>query len=166
MSLPADLDDRLRLFEEMEAIKRLKYRYWRFMDAKRWGEFAGCFTKDVVVEISTFMTFQSSAAFVQHVKKRLGQDFMISVHHGHNPDIDIIDGRNARGTWSFRDNIVDSRANTAVKGWGVYEDEYTKETDGWKIKSTKVNYRFTEYWEHGRAPEIAPGAKFIEPLTE
>ena len=31
---------------EIEAIKRLKYRYMRCLDQKRWAELAECFTED------------------------------------------------------------------------------------------------------------------------
>jgi hypothetical protein len=32
--------------EEIEAIKQLKYRYFRCLDSKRWAELAECFAPD------------------------------------------------------------------------------------------------------------------------
>ena len=40
MSEPTDLDRRLRRLEDLEAIKQLKYRYWRHLDLKEWDELA------------------------------------------------------------------------------------------------------------------------------
>ena len=42
---PADL-------VELELIKRLKYKYMRCLDQKKWDEMADCFTDDAVAEYS------------------------------------------------------------------------------------------------------------------
>ena len=41
-----DFTEELR---EIEAIKRLKYRYWRHLDMKQWDELATCFITDASV---------------------------------------------------------------------------------------------------------------------
>ena len=42
----SDLERRIRALEDVEAIKRLKYRYWRHLDLKQWDELAACFAAD------------------------------------------------------------------------------------------------------------------------
>ena len=45
----SDLERRIRALEDVEAIKRLKYRYWRHLDLKQWDELADCFAADATV---------------------------------------------------------------------------------------------------------------------
>jgi hypothetical protein len=35
-----DLEQRITIIEDTEAIKRLKYRYWHSLDLKEWAELA------------------------------------------------------------------------------------------------------------------------------
>ena len=49
MSDVRDLERRIHALEEIEAIKRLKYRYWRHLDLKEWDELAACFAPDATV---------------------------------------------------------------------------------------------------------------------
>lgn len=37
---------------DIEAIKRLKARYFRLMDTKQWGDFATMFAEDAVMDMS------------------------------------------------------------------------------------------------------------------
>ena len=46
----ADLERRIRALEDIEAIRRLKHRYWRCLDLKLWDEMAACFTPDAAVD--------------------------------------------------------------------------------------------------------------------
>jgi len=47
-----DLDDltrRIQHLEDIEAIKQLKYRYWRHLDLKQWDELAELFIPEATV---------------------------------------------------------------------------------------------------------------------
>ena len=45
-----DLEARIRQLEDVAAIERLKYRYWRCLDLKLWDELAGCFTDQATAD--------------------------------------------------------------------------------------------------------------------
>src|SRR5215831_2048326 len=45
----AELERRLLALEDIEALKQLKYRYWRHLDLKQWDELARCFADDATV---------------------------------------------------------------------------------------------------------------------
>jgi len=48
----AELEARIRRLEDIEAIRRLKYKYFRCLDSKLWDEFAECFTEDATTSYS------------------------------------------------------------------------------------------------------------------
>ena len=136
----ADLEARIKVLEDIEAIKRLKAKYWRSLDKKQWDELGECFTEDVTGYFPT-ATSHGRKALVEFNMGLLGDKDIISIHQGHNPEIDITSDITAKAIWSLYDYILDTRANnprSARKGWAYYEDVYAKENGEWMIKSTTL----------------------------
>ena len=153
----ADLEARIRQLEkeyrqtrDMEAIKRVKYRYWRCLDKKTLDEIADCFTEDAVADYGPKIKLQGRKAIVDFLKDSMPR--FVGVHHGHNPEIEVTSGMTAKGIWALYYNIIDVQANTVLRGWGFYEDEYAKEDGEWKIKSSKLIRTFAESWERQGKP--------------
>ncbi len=152
---PRDLAARIRVLEDIEAIKKLKSKYWRCIDKKLWDEIADCFTEDVILEVPSIWRKQGRKACVQNMKETLGRASIITVHQGHNPDIEITSEKTAKGTWALYDNIIDVQSNIVMKGWGFYEDEYVKENGKWKIKTQNLIRIFTDGWNRGYGQKAA-----------
>lgn len=144
MAKLAELEARIRVLEDIEAIKKVKSKYWYCVDKKLWDELADCFTEDVVLDAPTLTSLHGRKAVVQYMKERLGQSSITVVHHGHQSDIEITGETTAKGIWALRDHLIDSQSNTAFKGRGFYEEEYTKEAGRWRIKSTRLTYMVME----------------------
>lgn len=142
---PADLEARIRSLEDIEALKRLKAKYWRCLDRKLWDEIAECFTEDAFADYGPQMRFEGRQAIVKFLKDSLGRESIISTHGGHNPEIEITGTASARATWALNDYIV-IQPNTKRRGWGFYEDEYVKENNTWRIKTTK-EANILEEWD-------------------
>lgn len=140
----AELEARIRVLEDIEAIRKVKTKYWYCIDMKLWDDLGDCFAEDVVLEAPKLESIHGRKAFVQYLKDRLGKNTTIAVHQGHQSDIEITGDMTAKGIWALRDHLIDSQTNTAFKGRGFYEEEYVKEDGTWKIKSTKLRYLFTE----------------------
>jgi hypothetical protein len=63
---------------------------------------------------------------------------VVSVHHGHMPEIDILDDTHATGIWAMEDLLVTSSPSPGgvarYHGHGHYHEEYVKGADGrWRI---------------------------------
>jgi len=143
-----NLQRRITILEDVEAIKKLKSRYWRCIDRKLWDELADCFVEDVVFEIlQPAMKLQGRKEVIQFLAERLGST--ITAHQGHNAEIEITSDTTAKGMWTLYDDIRNVESNTVLRGYGFYEDEYAKEKDGWRIKSIKFIRSFMERskWE-------------------
>jgi hypothetical protein len=137
-----ELRARIRVLEDLEAIKKLKARYWLYMDRKLWDEYGDCFTEDAVMDVPPTTKWQGRKEIVQSLSKVLNS--LITVHQGHHADIEIISETTAKATWAMYDNIQDMRSNTKMEGYGFYEDEYVKEHGRWKIKNLKLTRFFTQ----------------------
>ena len=74
MSKPASLEARIKTLEDIEAIKRLKCKYWRCLDRKLWNELAECFTEDAVADYGPRRKCQGRKAIIQFLKQSLGQE--------------------------------------------------------------------------------------------
>jgi len=139
------LEARIQALEDIEAIKKLKAKYWRCLDRKLWDELADCFIFDAKADYGAKMKFDGREAIICFLRDSLGGENVTTTHGGHNPEIEIISGSTARATWALNDYIV-IRPNTKRRGWGFYEDEYVKEGGAWKIKMTR-EFNLLEEWD-------------------
>ena len=127
--------------ESIEAIKRLKYRYFRTLDLKSWEEFGDCLATDIRARYGTQVMeepvhFDDRESVVAFMSENLGHG-VITVHVAHHPEIEV-DGDNATGSWCFEDTVIVPGFQTQIRGAGYYTDRYRQDTDGaWRISSTE-----------------------------
>jgi len=148
--------DRLQILED---IKRLKARYFRMVDTHDPEGFANVFTPDGVLDLreafnAPNMKEPASASsnptpvrpiviegrenILAAAKKGMN---MLSVHHGHMPEIDIQSETRATGIWSMEDvvwKVRDGKLGAKMHGYGHYHEVYEKLADGWHIKVCKL----------------------------
>lgn len=133
----AEMEQRLKRLEDIEAIKRLKYKYFRCLDTKQWDKLAECFVPDATTAFGDGKyRFQGVPAIIRFFQKGLGADPVSAIHHGHCPEIDISSDTTARGTWALYGHRIDRLEKTAYSHGAYYHDEYVKVEGQWKIKST------------------------------
>ncbi len=127
---------------DREAIKELKARYWRFVDAKDWDGFRQVFTDDVHVQIMDAEPVDGADAFLTYVRAAVGAQ---TVHHGHTPEIALDSPTTAHGTWALADYVEwdpdpETGARRGFKGFGRYDETYRKVDGEWKIASMRLSY--------------------------
>jgi len=149
----ADLEARIRRLEEecrqtrdMEAIRRVKYKYWRCLDKKTVDDLADCFTEDAVADYGPKIKLQGRQAVVDFLKRAMDR-FVGGVHHGHNPEIELTSNTTAIGTWALYNYMIEKQTNLRIRIGGFYYDEYVKERGQWRIKSTTEVDVFREFWD-------------------
>ncbi|WP_166875234.1 nuclear transport factor 2 family protein [Salinibacterium sp. ZJ450] len=139
--------------DEIEAIRRLKARYFRALDTKDWDEFGAVFTEDAAIgPIDNGFTDELLAlrpaverqpvaasgigAFVERVATNIGP--LISTHHGHQPEIELTGDDEATGIWAMEDVLVWPADGYRLRGTGHYWETYRKVDGVWKIASMKL----------------------------
>lgn len=133
-----NLEARLRALESIEAIRTLKARYLFSCDRKDPATMRSCFADGKIhVDYGVVGTFDNADELVKLYTQIACHPHMVEMHHGANPQIEIIDDSHARGTWSLQYGLINTKENSLTQLGGYYEDEYRKTPGGWKISSTR-----------------------------
>ena len=119
--------------DDIEAIKQLKARYFRLMDVKDWDGMREVFADDVYIDTtdSGGRVVQGADDFMAGLRSLLAD--VVTVHHGHMPEIELTSGTTATGIWALQDLLrwPDGRE---LYGYGHYHEEYEKIDGRWRIK--------------------------------
>ena len=135
---------------DIEDIKRLKYAYLRCLDTKRWDDLAETFTEDATAAYdSGKYSFKGRDAIMEFLRGALGNPKIVSMHHAHHPEIELIDSANARGVWYLQDLVIFTEANIVLQGAAFYEDHYVKVGGRWLIRHTGYTRTFEEMRARG-----------------
>lgn len=129
----------------IEDIKRLKARYFRCVDTKDWAGLRSTFADDLVFDITSDMPeagiIGGAEAAVAVPRQALGPD-VVSVHHGHCAEIDILGTDSARAIWAMEDWLRwngPDLAGQELHGFGHYHETYAKGPQGWQIASLRLS---------------------------
>ena len=123
--------------DDIEAIRQLKARYFRTMDAKDWTGMRKVFTDDAVVDTAEAGgdVVQGADEFPAYLQVAL--DGTVTVHQGHMPEIVMTSETEATGIWALNDIVIWSNG-TRLDGYGHYHETYEKRGGEWRIKSSKL----------------------------
>lgn len=132
--------------DQVEAIKQLKARYFRTMDTKDWAGMRQVFTDDVVMDTTASGGGIVTGAdeFLDFLQQTL--DNVVTVHHGHMPEIHLTSPTSATGIWALQDVLL-WPDGTRLQGYGHYHETYELAGGEWRIKSstlTRLHMDFSE----------------------
>ena len=134
---------------DIEDIKQLKSRYFRFIDLKLWDDFELLFTEDADYDMSGELE-RFGGNPEDGIKKGKSdiRNFVetsvteaLTVHHGHTPEIEIVGPNQATGIWVMEDLVDFSKDETpaGIRGYGHYYESYEKLDDKkWYISKLKL----------------------------
>ncbi len=131
---------------EIEAIKRLKYRYVRCLDLKLWEELATTLTTDATARYADGRyAFDGRDAILDFLRRAMGAPSFHSSHSVNQPEIELTGPASATGIWHLEDVVIDTGAEGFVlRGAGHYEDVYAKQDGVWRIRHTGYRRIFEE----------------------
>jgi len=123
----------------VEEIKRLKARYFRCMDTKDWDGFAAVFAPDAEMD----MRGEDPASGLNHGAQviadyvRSAVDAVVTVHHGHMPEIEVTSDTTATGIWAMEDKLKwpEGSPISWLHGYGHYHETYERVDGTWRIKT-------------------------------
>jgi uncharacterized protein (TIGR02246 family) len=128
--------------DDIEAIRRLKARYFRTLDTKDWDGFGQVFTEDAVMDVPEVDSISHGReAIVAMVTNTLAK--ARTVHHGHMPEIDLTGPDTASGIWAMEDYNEwpprESGERVGIRGYGHYREEYRREDGEWRISRCRLD---------------------------
>ncbi len=124
---------------EIEALKQLKARYCRLLDAKDWTAWRALFTDDFISDTtpSGGKRIEGADAFVEFVHRTLGSKGRVTVHQVHAPELELLSTSTARGIWALHD-IVRLLPGLTMHGHGHYHETYDKQDGQWRFRSSTL----------------------------
>lgn len=130
---------------EIEAVKRLKYRYLRCLDQKLWDELETCFVQDATASYGGgAYEYEGREAIMEFLRSSMGSEAMLTSHRCHHPEIDLLDPVSAVGTWALEDVVVLRDFGLTIQGAAFYQDRYTKLDGRWAIAHTGYRRTYEE----------------------
>jgi len=138
----------------IEEISKLKSRYFRFMDTKRWADWQEVFAPDALMDMTgeaaamrsigfaipedVSFVWRSSDAIRAAVAGAL--EHVTSAHHGHMGEVELVSPAEARGVWAMEDLILyPAHAPVAgFRGYGHYFETYQQVGGAWRIQSIRL----------------------------
>lgn len=140
------IEDRLKLSEDIAAIKKLKALYSRYCDGG-WNSptrdyqvvydpdgVSGLFTEDGTWDAGTWGRAEGREGI-----RKLYQSFDVfpfTMHIVTNPVIEVT-GDTATGDWHMIGVAQPTRESPSFFMVGIYNDEYVRTPDGWRFKSLR-----------------------------
>jgi hypothetical protein len=138
------LEARVQAIEDVEAVKKTMYRYWRCLDDKRPDEeLRECFTEDVVGDYG-MPGWQANGrdALLRFLTPERRPAMQLS-HGGHNAEVELIDAHTARGHFRLHDWVTDA-GRTTMRGFGAYDVAFVKQAGAWRIRRLDLRYQYRE----------------------
>ena len=147
---------------EIEAIRALKYAYFRLLDQKRFAELGELLTEDVTTAYqSGELQQEGRAAVVEFLHTSLGDAGIVTQHNGHHPEITLVSEAEATGTWYLEDRVIVPEHDFDLHGTAFYADRYTKVDGTWRIAHTGYQrvYEERRHLSTGAVVSITAGGK-------
>ena len=161
----------LRL-EDIELIKRLKYKYWRCIDTGDIASLRDSLTEDMRVDYNGG-TYRWQMTGRDQILEAIAGSFNangVGCHTGHHPEIDVLTDTTATGIWYLTDIFINLKEKVRTTGSALYRDKYVKVAGQWRIAESTYERvyeqveRFTEppnltaHWLARVQPPVAAGA--------
>ena len=132
-----NLEERLARLEAIEAIRQLKSHYLAACDAKDPAAMRACFCDGPVhIDYGVLGQFSDADTVVRLYTEQACHPHILEMHHGSNPQIELVAPTQARGSWSLHYQQINMQTNVLTQMGGVYADEYRLTPTGWKMSAT------------------------------
>ncbi len=118
---------------EIEAIRQLKARRLRAIDAKEWDVYTRLHCEDHVSDTYGGAVMGSAKENTQKLADFV--DGMVTVHHIHSYEIELQSATEATGIWCMEDRLwwTQGGEEYGLHGFGYYHERYRKENGVWKF---------------------------------
>jgi len=158
--------------DDIEAIRQLKARYFRYVDTKQWSCFGDLFTEEAILDVPLVRKepLRGRTAIVGAVSRNLGN--LVTIHQGHVEEIEILDRNRARAIWPMSDLLLavtvpltpttarNSDPGDRYQGSGEYIERYERGADGrWRISRCELRRLHLETEHHLLVHERRPGPR-------
>jgi len=152
-----ELEARIQVLEDIEAIKKLKATYCRLCDAgldqeRNLRELLSHFDKNARADfgVGEAAIFEGEAGLETFLGELVPGAVSFCKHMVHNPIIEV-NGDTATGEWYFEVPATDRASNRAQWMAGSYFEQYVRQEGAWKFASIRVEWNYISPYDEGWA---------------
>ena len=152
-----ELEARIRVLEDIEAIRKLKATYCRLCDAglddeSNRDELLSHFAAEARVDfgLGAASRFEGRKGLENFFGEVVPGAVSFCMHMVHNPIIEV-HGDHATGSWYFEAPTTDAGTDRAQWMAGTYEEEYVRENGAWKFASIRTLWKYISPYDEGWA---------------
>ena len=156
-----NVEQRLARLEAIESIKQLKSRYFHACDSKQPDKVRECFAPGAIdLRYGRIGNFEHRDQLVEVFTELACHPHIVEMHHGQNPQIEVLDEINATGHWGLYYYLIDTRQQTVTQLAGFYQDAYVCIDAQWLICASSYEVSSTQVFDlsEGLARAIFAGA--------
>ena len=98
--------------------------------------------RDIEHDNPEFRRHEDLVHFLEQIYGReVSLDDVVTVHHGHMPEIEVTSPTTATGTWAMEDKLrwPEGSPIKIMHGYGHYHETYTKVDGHWRIATTRLS---------------------------
>jgi hypothetical protein len=144
----ANLEARIARLEAIEAIKQLKYAYFHACDSKDVDAVRACFAAGPIeLEYGRIGSFTDREQMLAVFSELACQPHIVEMHHGQNPQIEVLDADTATGQWGLYYYLIDTRRDVVTQLAGVYHDRYRCEAGRWVMVRSEYTVTSTQIFD-------------------
>ncbi|NVK44006.1 MAG: nuclear transport factor 2 family protein [Oceanospirillaceae bacterium] len=144
--------------ENIQAIKQLKYRYFRLLDQKQLDQLAELMLPECTTDYHDGRyTYADRDSLINFLRGTIGRRNLMSMHHGNHPEIELLSDTEARATWYLHDIVIDLEHEIRLEGNGFYEDRYRRVDGHWYFAHTGYKRTFELVQPLGKVLELYNG---------
>ena len=160
------LEQRIARLEAIEAIKVLKASYFEACDRKQPDQVRACFAAGPIdLRYGRIGAFEDREQMIQVFTELACSDHIVEMHHGQNPQIEILDEDHAVATWGLYYYMIDTRRQTTTQLAGFYDDAYRRIDGQWLITRSHYEVVSTQIMELSGDAAVSVFAGGVAPST-
>ncbi len=152
-----ELEARIKVLEDIEAIKKLKATYCYLCDAgldnkRNRDELISYFSQNARVDfgLGPESQFEGRDGLEIFFGTVVPSAITFSMHMVHDPIIEV-KGDRATGKWYYEAPTTDVTTGKAQWMAGMYEEEYVREKGEWKFASIRTKWNYITPYDEGWA---------------
>lgn len=140
-SMTDPLERRIARLEALDAIARLKARYWHACDRKDVEGVIACFAEgEILIDYDGPAGRLTDRDGLREVFASIAtKPEIVELHHGGSPVLELVDDDHATGRWSLHYSLMNTAKGTVSQVGGYYDDAYVRVEGEWRI--TKAVFR-------------------------
>ncbi len=131
------LEQRIVRLEALEDIRQLKHRYFNACDMKEVEVIRQCFAPgEVLIDFGPLGRFSDRDSFVALYQELACHERVIDLHHGSNPEIQLLGDNEASARWALYYFNQDAETGATLQLGGQYQDRYRRVDGHWLMVET------------------------------